>query len=168
VRVNETHYCAKHAEEALDVVNRECASERDAVLEEVDCCEVYVELVICDGRDGHSCGILLHEVGGHRRLPFATGRSEAWALSWELRHEPAPTLGTHHALLGAIRALGGDLKKITINDVSEGDIYHARAHVLQGPSWVVIDMRPSDAIILAVVGNAPAYVEGLVWQKTSG
>jgi bifunctional DNase/RNase len=89
-------------------------------------------------------------------------------LSWELRHEPAPALGTHHAMVGAISALGGDLKKITINDVSEGETYHARAHVLQGPSQVVIDMRPSDAIILAVVGDVPVYVESSVWQKTSG
>ena len=69
-------------------------------------------------------------------------------------------------MVGAIGSLGGDLKEVTINDVSEGEMYRAQVHVLQGRSLVVLDFRPSDAITLAAVCNIPVYVERLVWQKT--
>jgi bifunctional DNase/RNase len=164
--VEERHYCAAHADEALDGIARELAREREAVGLLVDRCAVDTELVICDARDGYPCQIVLREIGGPRHLRFPTGRFEAWMLSWELRRKPAPTLGTHRAMVSAFHALGGELTDVTINDVSEGEIYHALVHMSQRGSLVVVDMRPSDALVVAVVCNIPVYVESLVWQKT--
>jgi bifunctional DNase/RNase len=67
-----------------------------------------------------------------------------------------------------IRALGGEPTKATIHDVSDGETYHARFQISQRRSPVVVEMRLSDAITLAVVCNAPIYVERLVWQKAPG
>ncbi|MGA2069703.1 MAG: bifunctional nuclease domain-containing protein [Thermoguttaceae bacterium] len=165
--VEERHYCAGHAKEALDEITREFARGRDALAVRADRSAVDVELVICDGRDGHPCQVILREVGGPRRLRFSTGRFEAWTLSWELRREPAPTLSTHRAMVSAFRALGGEVADVTITDVSEGDTYRAQVHISQRGSLVAVDMRSSDALVLAVVCNIPVYVEGLVWQKTA-
>ena len=164
--VEEKHYCDAHATEALDGITHEFAHERSAVGARTDRCAVDVELVVCDGRDGFPCQVFLHEIGGPRRLAFQIGRFEAWMLSWELRREPAPSLGTHRMMVSALQALGGDLREATINDVSEGEMYRAQVHIYQGGSLVVVDMRPSDALILAVVCDIPVYIETLVWQKT--
>jgi bifunctional DNase/RNase len=70
-------------------------------------------------------------------------------------------------MVSAFRALGGEVADVTITDVSEGDTYRAQVHISQRGSLVAVDMRSSDALVLAVVCNIPVYVEGLVWQKTA-
>ena len=166
--IEDLHYCAAHAPKVLDDIMREFARERNAVGAIVDRCAVHIELVVCDGRDGFPCLIFLRETGGPRRLAIPTGRFEAWILSWEMKGEAAPSLGTHRAMASVLRALGAELREVAINDASEGDRFHAELHVSQGVSQVIVDVRPSDALTLAVVCNVPAYVESSVWQKTSG
>ncbi len=165
--VEERHYCAAHATEVLDDIARDFAAQRRAMGSGTERCEVHVQMVVCDGRDGYACRVYLNEIGGPRRMTFRTGRFEAWMLAWELRREPEPSLGTHRAMASAFRALGGDLKSVSINDVTEGETYRAQLHISQGGSLLDVEMRPSDAVILAVVCDIPIHVEGLVWQKES-
>jgi len=100
--VEERHYCAAHATEVLEEITREFDRERRAVGVIADRCAVDIELVVCDARNGCPCQIFLREIGGPRRLAFQTARFEAWMLSWELRREPAATLGTHRAMASAL------------------------------------------------------------------
>jgi len=164
--VEERHYCAGHAEEVLAEVAGKFARDRRAVRPSTDRCEVRIELVVCDSREARPSQVVLREVRGARRLGFRIGRFESWLLAWELKREEAPALSTHRAMASALRALGGDLTKVTINDVSEGETYRAQVDILQGRSSVVVEMRPSDALPLAVVCDVPIYVEPSVWQKT--
>ncbi len=70
-------------------------------------------------------------------------------------------------MVEAMRALGGDLESVTINDMSDPRTYHARVHLSQGGCQVVVGMRPSDAVILATICSVPIYVEAAVWTKAS-
>ncbi len=164
-QVEDRFYCSPHGAEAIDEIAREFARQRHVMEISVDNCVVDIELVVCDGRDGRPSQVFLHERDGQRRLAFRTGRFEAWLLGWELKRKPAPPLSTHRATATALRALGADLMKVIISDVSENETYRTHLQMSQAGSLVVVDMRPSDALTLAVVCNIPVYVESLVWQK---
>lgn len=165
VQVEDKYYCPGHGAEVLNKITSEFAQQREGIQANVNSCAVEIELVVCDGREGWPSQVFLHESHGPRRLTFKTGRFESWLLGWELRHEPAESLSTHRAMVSLLAALGGDSKMVTMNDVSEGERYHAQIHLSQGNSPVIVDVRPSDAIVLAVVCNLPIYVDSLVWQK---
>ena len=164
-RARVVSYCAAHAADALEEITCGFASPGHLPARMVTPCAVDIELVICDARESSPCQFVLREINGPRRLTLQVGRFEAWMLDWELRHEPTPSVPTHRAMAATIRALGGDLKKVTIYDVSEGERYHAQLHISQGDSPTIVDVRPSDAIVLAVVCNVPINVDSLVWQK---
>lgn len=166
-RVNEKSYCAEHATEALSITTREFVERLRAVRAATDRCAVEIELVVCDAREDWPCQVVLHEINGPRRLSFPTGRFEAWMLAWEMRREAAPSLSTHRAMVEAMRALGGELENVAINDMSHPETYQARGCLSQGDSQVVVTMRPSDAVILATICNVPIYVEAAVWGKLS-
>jgi bifunctional DNase/RNase len=88
-------------------------------------------------------------------------------LAWELRRDAASAFGTHRAMVAAIRALGGQLESVAINDMSAPDTYRAEVHVSQGGSRVIVEMRPTDALILATICSVAIYVEAAVWASVS-
>jgi bifunctional DNase/RNase len=159
------HYCAQHGTPVLDTVSRDYSQDRQSADTSVDRCAVDIELVICDAREDHSCYVFLGEVGGRRRLAFPTGKFEAWTLSWELKREPGEWPGTHRAMVKAIELLGGTLTEVIVNDVSDDELYYCQVQITQSDSTIVVDMRPSDGLLVAVVRDLPIYVESLVWQK---
>jgi bifunctional DNase/RNase len=163
--VEEEHFCAAHSAEALGAIARELNDNERGAVHSTDRCSVYVERVVCDGRDGFECYVHLRETGGPRRMAFPTGRFEAWALAWELRHEKRSPLGTHRAMADMLRALGGDLRSVAIDGVSDGRTFTACAQISHRGSSVVVRMRPSDAVILAVVCDIPIFVDRPVWQR---
>jgi bifunctional DNase/RNase len=165
-QVEDSYYCAGHATEVLTAIADDFARQRYQSDANVDDCAVDIELVVSDGREDWPSQVVLQEIGGARRLLLEIGRFESWLLAWELRREPAPTLSTHRAMATAFQSLGGNLTKVSLKDVSEGWVFHAQVHILQHGSFVVVDMRPSDALALAVICKVPVYVESLVWQKT--
>ena len=101
--------------------------------------------------------IVLREVGGERSFPIVIGTVEAAAIDRRLKGVPPPRPLTHDLLASVIDQLGATLEAIEINDLQEHTFF-ARLHVRSGGKLVKIDCRPSDAIALGVVGNAPILV----------
>ena len=105
------------------------------------------------------CHVELLEVGGQRRLGFDIGVSECGALDRELQGYPSPRPMTHHAMAGAISSLGGRLQYVEIDKFYPPQrAYEAKLHVQQMNSDVVVDLRPSDGLVLAVISGVPIIV----------
>lgn len=109
--------------------------------------------------------IELSEVDGDRTFPIVIGLPEAFAIERRLKGIEIPRPQTHDLLASAIRELGGRLKQIVINDLSEGTFF-AKLVVEQDGREIEIDSRPSDAIALGVAEDAPIYVAEHVLTQT--
>lgn len=109
--------------------------------------------------------IELTEIDGERTFPIVIGLPEAFAIERRLKGIEIPRPQTHDLLASVIRHLGGELKRIIINDLSEGTFY-AQLIVEQDGQEIEIDSRPSDAIALGVAESVPIYVAEHVLSQT--
>lgn len=150
-------YCAEHAEVFLrNYHSRElycsgaASSWRDAVAFEV-------ELLVGDGRAEGHCYMYLREVGGRRRLDCQIGPVETEMIKMELERFAFPRPPTHRAMASVIQALHGRLEHVVIDQLS-GHTYKAKLHIRQSRRTAIVDVRPSDAVVLAIVCDVPIYV----------
>jgi bifunctional DNase/RNase len=109
--------------------------------------------------------IELSEVEGDRTFPIVIGLPEAFAIERRLKGIEIPRPQTHDLLGAVIKQLGGQLKRIVINDLNDGTFF-ARLVVDQDGQEVEIDSRPSDAIALGVSEDVPIYVAEHVLEQT--
>ena len=101
--------------------------------------------------------IFLKEKGGERSFPIMIGSSEARAIDRRLKGLAAPRPMTHDLLADVIKAMGGRLESILINDLRE-HTFIATLFINRGEEMIQIDSRPSDAIALGVAFNTPLFV----------
>jgi len=118
-----------------------------------------IEMVIYDERRDKPCQFSLREVGGSRRLDCQIGPFEAAALLRELERFVAPRPLTHRAMVSLMAALGGHLERVVVDRLLPAQhIYEAKLHIHQATGAVVVDVRISDAVILAVICEVPIFV----------
>jgi len=108
--------------------------------------------------------IELTEVDGSRTFPIVIGLPEAFAIERRLKGIEIPRPQTHDLLASVIRDLGGNLKRILINDLAEGTFF-AKIVIEMDGQEVEVDSRPSDAIALGVSEEAPIYVAEHVLEQ---
>ncbi|MCE9619322.1 MAG: bifunctional nuclease family protein [Planctomycetes bacterium] len=101
--------------------------------------------------------IELSEVGGSRTFSIVIGLPEAFAIERRLKGVEIARPQTHDLLASVIEALGGELRRIEITDLSEGTFF-ARLVVARDDKEIAIDSRPSDAIALGVAQSVPILV----------
>ena len=95
--------------------------------------------------------------GEARSFPIVIGLPEAQAIDRRLRGLPIDRPQTHDLLASIITALGAELERITITDLSESTFF-AELTVRKADGEVIqIDSRPSDAIALGVASDTPIY-----------
>lgn len=109
--------------------------------------------------------IELTEVDGDRTFPIVIGLPEAFAIERRLKGIEIPRPQTHDLLSSVIRELGGEVKRIVINDLAEGTFF-ARIIIEQDGHELEIDSRPSDAIALGVSEDVPILVAEHVLDQT--
>lgn len=110
--------------------------------------------------------IELTEIGGDRTFPIVIGLNEAFAIERRLKGIEIPRPQTHELLANVIGHLGGELKSIIINDLSDRTFF-AKLIIEHEGEEIEIDSRPSDAIALGVAQNVPIYVSEHVIEQTS-
>lgn len=94
-----------------------------------------------------------------RTFPIVIGLPEAQAIERRLKGIPIKRPQTHDLLGNVIKAFGGTLESITINDLAEHTFF-AKLNVRCADGKVLdIDSRPSDAIALGIANDVPIYVE---------
>jgi len=117
--------------------------------------------------------IQLREKGGDRTFPIAIGVAEALAIDRRLKGIEVPRPMTHDLLANVIDALGGQLERITINDLRKlgpedaFGTFIATLHIRRDSEVVEIDSRPSDAIALGVAMETPIFVAQHVLEQAT-
>ena len=88
------------------------------------------------------------------------GVYEFWALHSALQHTADQRPLTHAALLRTIDALGATLKSVIIDRLIGPDpVFGANLRISHATHDISVDVRPSDAVILAVRTNVPIVVD---------
>ena len=108
--------------------------------------------------------IFLKEKAGQRNFPIVIGISEALAIDRRLKGIDLPRPMTHDLLAGVIKAMGGQLEKILINDLRD-HTFIATLIIRREGQTVEVDSRPSDAIALGVASNTPIFVAQKVMDE---
>jgi len=119
-------------------------------------------------RDAEHHEVYLREAGGERQFILLFDSFEASALSCWVRGPPPPRPSTHHLMVNTVRALGASLEHVLIhNDMAQRDACVADLSLVDGDRVVRVEARPSDAVCLAILADAPIYVADTLIPGTS-
>ena len=109
------------------------------------------------------CVVVLDEVAGDRRFPIMIGQAEAFSLAAGLGGIEWRRPMTYKFTAALVQALGGGVRQVQIDRVVE-EAYAATVAV-EGPHGVQsVDARPSDALNLAALVQAPIFAAPEVLQ----
>jgi uncharacterized protein len=108
--------------------------------------------------------LLLKERDGERVLPIGIGPLEAHAIAMPLQGVQPPRPMTHDVFANVIADLGGHLRRVEITDLTD-NTFHACLMLDQAGNEHSIDIRPSDAVALAVRTETPIYVGQAVFDQ---
>ena len=110
--------------------------------------------------------LLVSEVAGLQRFWIAIGYAEAAVLQWRLERVSFGRPLTHDALSATICTLGAKLCETVIDEfVPDRHLFRAKLQIDQSGRVVAVDVRPSDAIVMAVVAKVPIFVSHDVLSK---
>lgn len=110
--------------------------------------------------------ILLRERSGDRVLPVWGGRSEATALALNLETVDMPRPMTYPFISSLLTATATQVREVRITRLVEGTFYAVL--LLEGPGRSSqVDARPSGAVNVAVVREAPIMVSADVLDVTA-
>ncbi len=106
--------------------------------------------------------LIFREAGGNRRLHFVLGIFEAYVIDRTLKALPSPRPLTHDSWLASVEALGAQIESACIYDRQETTFF-AELRMRHGDEVITLDMRPSDAVSIALKSGAPFLIrEGLL------
>jgi bifunctional DNase/RNase len=108
--------------------------------------------------------LLLKERQGERVLPIGIGPLEAQAIAMPLQGVRPPRPMTHDVFTEIVAGLGGHLRRVEITQLSESTFY-ARLVLDQAGQERTFDIRPSDAVALAVRTETPIFVAEAVFDQ---
>jgi bifunctional DNase/RNase len=108
--------------------------------------------------------LLLKERDGERVLPVGIGPLEAQAIVMPLQGVKPPRPLTHDIMLEIVTSLGAHLRRVEIVELIEST-FHARLMVESGGQERTYDIRPSDAVALAVRTETPIFVAEAVFDQ---
>jgi bifunctional DNase/RNase len=109
--------------------------------------------------------ILLKEVGGERFLPIWVGAFEASAIALELADFKTPRPMTHDLIISIIKELGAKVDFIAVTDIVNDTFYATLNLINLTEQTVPIDLRPSDAIAIAVRSKCPIFASKFVLEN---
>lgn len=101
--------------------------------------------------------VLLKEENGDRFLPIWVGSYEASAIALELVDFKTPRPMTHDIIISIIKGLGASVDFVAITDIINETFYAVLALASCDGGTTYIDLRPSDAIAIAVRSKCPIY-----------
>ncbi|MDI3472054.1 MAG: uncharacterized protein PWQ48_335 [Thermotogaceae bacterium] len=91
-------------------------------------------------------------------IPIWIGAFEAWAMAMAIENVEFPRPLTHDLLISCVENLNGKFDRIVIHSIRD-NTYFASLYVIDNSgNQVIIDSRPSDAIVLSLKRDIPLYV----------
>lgn len=120
------------------------------------------------GIDGHNNPlVLLRDSARTRFIPIWIGAAEAMGIQMGLDERAPQRPMTPELIFSVMNALQMRVVQVTINDFAN-TVFYARLHLRVGESGAPIqelDVRPSDAIALALRAKCPILVDEAVSEK---
>jgi len=112
------------------------------------------------------CWLSLREVDGLSRFPLTIGYPEFLSLYYVLQPMGTRRPLTHRAMADAITRLGGKLEYVVIDKLDQREMtYHAQLLIHRRDEVISVDVRPSDAAVLAVETGVPIFVRNDVLEQ---
>jgi bifunctional DNase/RNase len=108
--------------------------------------------------------LVMQTLDGQTSFPIIIADNEAVSLLKELEKVEIKRPLTHDLFFDALQSFHIRIREVYIHKLAEG-IFYTKLFCEKDDEWVEIDARPSDAIILAIKGNAPIFVEELILEK---
>jgi uncharacterized protein len=110
--------------------------------------------------------LILQERDGDRWLPIWIGPAEGAALALALGPAEPPRPGTHRLAAGLVEAAGSRITEVRITGLTDSVFY--AVVIVPGPDGPrEVDARPSDAVTLAVVADAPIRADRQIVARVS-
>jgi bifunctional DNase/RNase len=101
------------------------------------------------------CAVVLEAVVGGRQFPIMIGQAEAFSLAARLGGVAWRRPMTYQFTAALVQALGGRVRRVRLDRLMEA---YAATVAVEGPRGVEsVDARPSDALNLAVLVDAPIF-----------
>ena len=120
-----------------------------------------VEMIVESVRvstSGQQRVVVLKEKESERYLLIWVGTPEAGAIALSMQGVAVARPMTHDLLKNMIEAMGGQVRRILVNDLVDNTFY-ARIIVDVDGKTMEIDARPSDAIALALRTQSAIFVD---------
>jgi bifunctional DNase/RNase len=153
----EKHLCEKHGQDVAETVPPEPLPTNGAARAANGMARFDIDMLVISEISDIQI-IFLREEGGSRRFHLVCGIFEATSLDRTLKHVAATRPLTHDAWAGTIRALGGTLEDVLVSDLSN-HTYYAKLRIRQTDGRSAeVDVRPSDALNLAVLCGVPILI----------
>ncbi|OPZ21047.1 MAG: hypothetical protein BWZ10_00564 [candidate division BRC1 bacterium ADurb.BinA364] len=109
--------------------------------------------------------VILGEKDGQRTFPIFIGYFEAQALYCAIHGDQPPRPLTHDLIYNIIDGMEARLIGVCVDDLRD-DTFHGKLILeTQDSKRVLVDTRPSDAIVLAMKRQAPIFVEESVLEQ---
>src|SRR4051812_32244393 len=100
--------------------------------------------------------LILQEKDGTRVLPIWIGQAEAHSIVVHMHGVKHERPYTHDLCKSLILQLGGSVRRVQVTRV-ENSTYYGELHIDRGGLVVHVDLRPSDAIGIAIRLDAPIF-----------
>jgi bifunctional DNase/RNase len=110
--------------------------------------------------------VILRDVDGQRVLPIWVGAVEANAVALQIENVAPPRPLTHDLIRNLLTEFGAVLERVVIHDLKDSTFY-AYLELKRDGEYSRIDVRPSDALALALRTKAPIYVHPRVIERAS-
>ena len=112
-----------------------------------------------------SYAVLLSVLNSDKVTAIPVGTKEANTISMAYDGNSFPRPFTHDLLLDIINNLDCTIRKVIISDIKKGTIFSKIILNNYQNNEIIIDCRPSDAIIVAIKSYARIFIEDHVIQK---
>jgi uncharacterized protein len=168
--ISEKHLCDKCAENylgaTLSYLRASPSAAEPPSLDSNREVEIQVETIIISEIHEEQI-IVFRELGGPREFPIVTGIFEATAIDRTLRRMACSRPLTFEAWQSTLKAAGARVRAALIRDREES-MYFADLRLTGCDGIVAVDMRPSDAVHLAIIADAPILIpESLLVDVTT-
>ena len=108
--------------------------------------------------------VILQDEPGRNALVIWIGRAEAYVLAAGLTQTALPRPMTAQLTANLLQATGTLVEEVRI-EALKNEVYYAIVKIRNGDNIQEVDARPSDALTLAVLMNAPIYATEQVVQQ---
>ena len=108
--------------------------------------------------------LVMQTLDNQTSFPIIIADNEAVSLLKELEKVEVKRPLTHDLFFAVLQSFHIQIREVYIYKLMEG-IFYTKMICEKEEEWIEIDARPSDAIILAIINNAPIFVEDNILEK---